>query len=182
MRHGMPKVDRNARVSAEEFGIWVRGYDAAGIDEGHRPPPTATAHADRCAFIVCSNLPRSLESAKTLGIQRVHVSDPEFREMEMPHAAWRFPRLSLMAWATFFRIVWMFGYSANAESFKAARGRARSCAERLIELAGDHGTVLFVGHGSLNWFIAKRLKAMGWSCATRPPRHYWEASVYQMSQ
>lgn len=179
MRHGKPQIDWNVSVTAEGFGAWVRQYDAAGLDPGHPPSPDAVEHANRCAFTVCSDLPRSLQSAQTLGIEQVHVSDAMFREVAMPYAAWRFPRLAPMAWMVLFRLAWGLGYAGKGESSKAAKARARRCAAHLVELAARHGTVLFVGHGGLNWLIAKQLKRMGWSCPGKSPRKYWECSVYR---
>jgi broad specificity phosphatase PhoE len=180
MRHGKPKIDKHLRLNAGEFGIWVEKYNAAGIDTEHPPPQDAIEQASQCAVAVCSHLPRSLESAKALGIERIGVHDALFREMEMPHVRWHFSRLSLPMWSVFFRLAWALGYSANVESFKAAKGRARRCTEHLADLASTHDSVLFVGHGTMNWFIAKCLKSMGWSCTEKPPRKYWEFSVYRI--
>ncbi len=180
MRHGKPKINHSLRLSAAEFGVWVENYNAAGIDTECQPPQGAIAQASQCAFTVCSNLERSFESAKLLGVERIGVTSPMFREVGMPNAVWRFPTLSLQAWLVFFRLAWLLGYSANAESFKSAKARARNCAEHLANLASTHGTVLFVGHGSLNWFVAKYLKRMGWLSTEKPPRKYWEYSVFHM--
>ena len=182
MRHGKPKIDMRLRLNAAEFGAWVEQYNAAGIDTECLPPQGAVAQAKQCAFTVCSNLPRSLESANALGVERIGNYSSMFREFDMPHAAWRFPNLSLQAWLVFFRLAWALGYSTNAESFKSAKARAHSCAEQLTDLASTHGTVLFVGHGSLNWFVTRYLKRMGWLSAERPPKKYWEHSVFYMQE
>lgn len=182
MRHGKPKIDTHLRLSAAEFGIWVEKYNTAGIDTDYPPPRQAIDQAGLCRFAVCSNLARSQESAVALGVERIGIESPMFREMDMPHAAWRFPRFSLSAWSVFFRLAWAFGYSGHGESFKAAKDRARRCAEHLANLSSTHGTVLFVGHGSLNWFIAKYLKRMGWLCSEKPPRRYWEFSVFSIQK
>lgn len=73
---------------------------------------------------------------------------------------------------------WVMGYSANGESISEGRERARLCAERLAEMAAEHGRVVFVGHGSLIWFIARRLKDAGWSGPKKSPRKYWDFGVY----
>lgn len=174
----MPNVDSDSQVTAADFGRWVERYNASGIHPDCRPPQLAVEQAGQCSFTVCSNLPRSLESAKLLGIKSIDLCDAEFREMDMPFANWRSPRIPVRIWSVFFRLIWALGYSANAESFKAAKERARHCANRLADLASTHGTVLFVGHGSLNWFIARCLKGMEWSCPRKPPRKYWEFGVY----
>lgn len=179
LRHGMPKIEKTLRMSAREFGLWVSAYNAAGIDNSSWPPPDAIQQANQCAVVVCSDLPRSLESAQALGVTDIHLCEPIFREMEMPYAKLAFPRLSPGLWSVLFRLAWLAGYSANAESFKEARKRARDCAKRLVELASRHGTVLLVGHGSLNWFIARYLAKWGWSAAGKPPRKYWQYGVYR---
>ncbi|MHA7683912.1 histidine phosphatase family protein [Cupriavidus sp. PET2-C1] len=182
MRHGKPQIDKKSKLNAAEFGVWVEKYNAAGIDTKYPPPQIAIEQADQCAFTVCSNLVRSLESARLLGVKRIGVCDSMFREMEMPHAAWHIPKLSLPLWSVFFRLAWAFGYSENVEPFKAARERAYRCAEHLVETASTHGAVLFVGHGSLNWFIARYLKKMGWLCSGKSPRKYWEHTVFHFRQ
>lgn len=178
LRHGLPMIDRDRRVNATDFGVWVSEYDAVGIDARHRPPQAAIEQARGCAFVVCSSLPRSLESARALGMENIGACEPLFREMGMPYANWRFPRLGLAVWSVLFRLMWAVGYSANAEPFKEARERARACAERLADLASLHGTVLLVGHGSLNWFIARYLKSMGWKGPRKSPRKHWDFAVY----
>lgn len=178
LRHGMPKVDKDRRLNAAEFGGWVSEYNAAGIDTDCRPPQPAIEQASKCNLVVCSNLPRSLESARALGIETIGICESAFREMDMPYANLQFPRLSLSVWSVLFRLMWVGGYSANAESFDAARERARNCAERLMVLASIHDSVLLVGHGSLNWFVARYLKSMGWTGPRKAPRKYWEFGVY----
>lgn len=180
MRHGKPRVDTHHRMNAAEFGVWVEQYNAAGIDTEWIPTQDAIAQASQCAFIVCSDLPRSLESANALGVEHIGSCSYMFREMDMPHAEWRFPTFPLPVWLVFFRIAWALGYSANAEPFKSAKARARSCAEQLANLASIHGTVLFVGHGSLNWFIARYLKRLGWLSADNSTNKYWEHSIFYM--
>jgi broad specificity phosphatase PhoE len=177
----MPKIDKDRLLNATEFGFWVSEYNAAGINVGCRPPQHAIEQVSRCAFVVCSSLPRSMESAKALGIESIDVCEAMFREMDMPHANRSFPRLSPAMWTVLFRLIWAVGYSANTESFKEARERARSCAQRLAELASVHGTVLLVGHGLLNWFIAWHLKKMGWSGPQKSPRNYWDFAMYRTS-
>jgi broad specificity phosphatase PhoE len=177
----MPQINKDQRLSAAEFGQWVSAYNNAGINAGCMPSQGAMEQARTCAFVVCSNLRRSSESAKALGLETIDACESTFREMDMPHAIWRFPRLSPGTWAVLFRLMWAAGYSANVESFSEARERARRCAERLAELASEHGKVLFVGHGSLNWFISRYLKSMGWTGPRKAPSGYWEFGVYRYS-
>lgn len=179
MRHGRPDVDRRLWLNAAQFGDWVNAYDVAGIDTAYPPAQAAIDQAAQCAVTVCSPLSRSRESAILLGAKRIAAADSLFREMEMPHAAWRFPRLALSLWLVFFRLAWLLGYSGGVESFKLAKGRAFACAERLATMAATDENVLFVGHGSLNWFIARHLKKMGWRSSDASPRRYWAFAIFE---
>ncbi|NMM25944.1 MAG: histidine phosphatase family protein [Glaciimonas sp.] len=179
LRHGMPEIDNERRLSAVEFGRWVLAYNEAGINVKCMPSQDAMEQAKKCAFVVCSNLPRSSESAKALGLKGIDACESMFRELDMPQGNWRFPRLSPAIWAVVFRLIWIVGYSKNAESFREAKKRAHSCAQRLTELASEHDKVLFVGHGLLNWFVSRQLKSMGWAGPQKAPRKYWEYGVYR---
>lgn len=179
LRHGRPRIDQYQRLTSAGFGQWVSAYNDAGLDAGNVPPQNAIKEAKNCAFVVCSNLRRSSESADALGVERIDVAEPVFREMDMPYVSGRCMRLSPGAWAVIFRLIWAVGYSANAESFREARERAHRCAERLAALASEHDRVLFVGHGSLNWFVCRYLRRMGWAGPRRAQRTYWEFSVYR---
>jgi len=71
------------------------------------------------------------------------------------------------------------GYSANGETIKEAKCRAERGAELLENLAKKQGSVLLVGHGFLNRFIAKRLISNGWKGPSTPGRKYWAYGVYE---
>lgn len=179
MRHGRPAVDGKRRLSAREYGDWLRDYDAAAIDQRHPPPRASQILAETCHFAVCSDLRRSRESLDLLGTDAPMVSERMFREMEMPYAQWRFPRFTIGFWSIFFRLIWVLGFASHAESFPSARKRAADCADRLIGLAEQHGDVLFVGHGSLNWFIARQLHRQAWRSNGRAPRRHWQTCVFE---
>ena len=178
MRHGRPVIDARQRLSARGFGTWVGHYNAATIDPASQPPAEAIAQARQAAYVLCSTLPRSLTSAAALGIESPHGRDAAFRELEIPNADWRFPVLPVGLWAVLFRLSWALGYHRHAESFAAARVRAATCTDTLSQLARAHGSVLFIGHGALNWFIARALRRAGWHSSAGAPRRYWQYAVF----
>lgn len=178
MRHGKPDIEKNICLSAKNFGAWVEQYNLAGLNVNDLPSRDAVELAAASGFVVCSDLPRSLESARVLGRRRIDLSSSLFREFDMPSSTWRFPVLPLSVWLVFFRCLWMFGYSPSVEPFKTAQARARQCATQLVNLASIHGTVLFVGHGSLNWFLAKHLREMGWLSPENPSKKYWGYNLF----
>ena len=79
-----------------------------------------------------------------------------------------------------FRSAWFLGFAAHTESIGSSSVRAGQAADRLIELAERHGSVLLLGHGIMNVLIAWQLRKRGW----RGPLHlllkdYWKPSIYR---
>ncbi len=66
LRHGKPTVTENGKLSAIEYTGYMRQYDDAGIDLAHQPPKEVAQLAENSPVILCSDLPRSIESAKDL--------------------------------------------------------------------------------------------------------------------
>lgn len=130
-------------------------------------------------FVVCSHLPRSIESAKALGFSDIHLQDSLFGEATIPHFSRSSLCLPVGVWVVVLRVLWFFGFSKNGESFKQAKSRARLAAEKLIALAQTHHDVLLVGHGFLNHFIAKELKKQGWQMSSKLGNGYWEYGVFK---
>ncbi len=56
--------------------------------------------------------------------------------------------------------------------------RARRATQELIRLAGKSETVLLVGHGLINHYIAKELLNLGWIGPEKAASGYWAFSVY----
>jgi broad specificity phosphatase PhoE len=178
MRHGRPAIESTKCLNAKDFGAWVERYEAAAIDPAYPPPATAIDQSRQAAYLMCSTLPRSLSSANALGVEAPDGHDAAFREMEMPSADWRYPVLPVAAWAVLFRLAWTLGYHRDTESFTAAKARADDCADVLARLAAAHGKVLFIGHGTLNWFIARALRRAGWRSPDKAPRHHWQSAIF----
>lgn len=181
LRHGKPAIVEINKVSSSRYGDWVAEYDQAGIDL-IMPPTRQALAAAGCDFVVCSHLPRSIESAQALAVERIDVSDVLFREFEMPFANIKTPRFSPARWSVFYRLMWLAGFSANAESLRQAKQRGLGCVEELLEYAKKHQRVLFVGHGALLWFICKQLLLRGWSGPKSSPRSYWGVNRYCYSE
>jgi len=179
IRHGKPEIDASEKLSAADFGRWVEKYDQVGINAEYKPTTEAFEIAQKCSFIVCSSLPRSIESANTLHINTPDLISDAFRECEMPYANWKYPTLSVTSWAVLFRILQFMGYSSNAESYKAIKKRSQECAHQLERRSQEHGSVLFVGHGALIWFLHKQLLRMGWTGPPKSAKQYWEFGIYQ---
>lgn len=178
LRHGKPEIETNKKISAAEYGEWVNEYNRASIDHKVLPARNVIEIARQSNFIVCSDLARSVDSATALGIASINIIDPLFREFDMPCLHWKFPKRSASFWSIFFRLLWIVGFSSNSESFGEAKQRATECLQRLTDYAAEHDTVLFVGHGSLLWYLSKLLRENGWHGPKFSPRKHWDYCVY----
>lgn len=162
-RHGRPLQDHRSGMGGREFDGWVAGLDQAPLDVTLAPPPSLVELAARARCIVTSTMRRSVESAALLAPGRPVLSEPLFVEAGMPAAAPGGVALRSHHWGVLSRIAWFLGWSRGTESWPEARQRAGRAAARLGELAGEHGSVLLVGHGMMNMAIQRALRADRWS-------------------
>ena len=179
LRHGRPTIPPLNKISASEFLEWVQAYNASGLCPSSKPTMEAMCRANACDAVVCSELRRSIESAKELNANNVVLSDSIFNEAGLPVANWRTLKLSPKIWAVTFRVLWLLGYSRNSESFKEAKTRASEAVRRLTEVAHEHERVLFVGHGVYNRMLANELRRSGWSGPKNPGSRHWSFGVYE---
>jgi broad specificity phosphatase PhoE len=177
LRHGKPSFELKGKVRGRDLGSVAKSYDLSGIEDA---PPEETLRAmQKAPFVVCSQLRRSVESAEALGFSQAEVRDPLFDETLIPTLARGVIPLPLGVWILVLRLMWMFGFSRNGESLLDARKRAKQAAARLVEFAEEHGDVLLVGHGFINYFIAKELRKSGWLGPSRPGNGYWGYACYE---
>ncbi|MEI8574055.1 hypothetical protein U737_12715 [Methylomonas sp. LW13] len=177
IRHGKPAFELKGKVKARDIGEIVSCYDLSGIAD--EPPEHAKQRASACHIAVCSDFIRSLESAKALGFADVLLSDPVFREIAVPHFKQGGLTMSVGAWGLLLRCLSTMGFSRNGESLAMAKQRAQVAASLLIDLAHEHQSVLLVGHGFVNYFIAQALLARNWVGPAKPGGGYWEYGVYR---
>ncbi|WP_415878220.1 histidine phosphatase family protein [Methylomonas sp. TEB] len=177
IRHGKPTFELKGKAKAREIGEIIRNYDLSGIAD--EAPENAKQRASACHVAVCSDFIRSLESARALGFADVLLSDPVFREIATPHFKQGSLTMSVNAWGILLRCMSVIGFSRNGESLSMAKRRAQVAASVLIDMAHEHQSVLLVGHGFVNYFIAQELLARNWVGPTKPGGGYWEYGVYR---
>ncbi|WP_368185275.1 histidine phosphatase family protein [Aestuariibius sp. HNIBRBA575] len=167
-RHGEVEFDKWAWSSASSLRALVEHYDSQQIIL----PPTTPPPANHFEVVVCSCLPRSISSAKTL-FQRYDRSDELFREAELPNLPplpLKLPAIILFVIA---RMMWRCGAEENCESYAAFKGRAKDAARELVGIAETNTNVAFVGHGLINFFIAQELLQLGFEGPKAPIREHW---------
>ena len=180
IRHGQPVLELTGQVRSREISKFVRNYNLSGITG--EPPYESKQIALKCNVAVCSDLTRSIESAKALGFSRVHLSDPVFREVAIPHFNKGSLTMSVNTWGVLLRGMSVFGFSKNGESLSMAKKRAKIAASALIDMAHSHKSAMLVGHGFINYFIAKELLSRNWSGPSKPGGSYWEYGVYTFAK
>lgn len=181
LRHGKSSYlqeNRKNRITSLQFKEWVQQYNMSSLLSSSLPNDDALNYANQCGAIISSSLQRSIDSAKILNKEKFIISDALFVEAGLPSAEWNFIKLYPDIWALFFRVLWLFGYSKNSESFKEAKVRANIAADRLILLAEEHQSILFAGHGVFNRLLVKELRNRGWFGSKNPGSKYWSIDVY----
>jgi len=58
----------------------------------------------------------------------------------------------------------LVGMGKGSSSLKASKSRAVQAANELIALAQNEKNVTLMGHGGMNWLIAKVLEKKNWHC------------------
>lgn len=168
------------KLSAGELKSLITAFNTSGLNELKMPTSEALCLAKSCKAVACSDLPRSIESAKALGVQTIDLIDPVFREAALPHPDWRYPKLTLFTWLFLFRALWFLGFSNhNGEPILSAKNRAAKAGLRLRQMAEAHGSVMLIGHGIINQLIAKILRTNGWRGPKRPGNKYWGFGIYE---
>jgi broad specificity phosphatase PhoE len=179
IRHGKPTIPSLDKLTASAFAQWVDEYNAAGLSPSSTPTESTRVCTQHCSAIVCSALPRSIESAKALNAEKIVMSDALFNEAGLPTANWQRIKLSPLIWAVFFRVLWLFGYAKDTESFKETKARAIKATKRLTALVHQHEKVVFVGHGVFNRLLANELRKQGWTGAKHPGTKHWSTDRYK---
>lgn len=175
MRHGEPVMSASRWLAPCDMGQWTARYDAAQV-HASAIPARSIATASTACVIFASTLPRARSSASALGHAAPRV-DALFREAALPYPLWHFPRLPPAAWVALFRLAWLCGYARGAESLATVRLRAKAASAQLIACAAE-GPVLLVGHGVMNFLIARELRAAGWRATGRHGSGYWGTASY----
>jgi broad specificity phosphatase PhoE len=177
IRHGKPEFEIKGTAQARDIKHIIRRYDESGIIGS--PPVEAKNLASSCDAILCSDLRRSLHSAQVLGVTDIYMSDAIFREVAIPHFRKGAIILPVSTWGVILRIMSAFGFSHNGESLSIAKARAKQAAAQLMKIAHNHKNTMLIGHGFINYFIAKELLSQNWVGPSKPGSDYWGYGVYR---
>lgn len=175
IRHGKSLLTDNDKVTIKEFTTWVDKYDYNGVFEETSYPSEALKKIAAANIVITSDLKRSIESARLLKPASKIISDPLFRETELPSIQSTLfdVRIKPSNWAILLRLLWFGGYSTGCESLSQAKYRAIMAAQQLIDYAREYQSVVLVGHGFFNMLITKELKKKGWIGKSSTSAKHW---------
>lgn len=180
VRHGRPNHGGAAWSTPAGMKNWVEGYNAASV-VACECPNALMQLASASELVVCSSLLRCVESRAHLDCDCRAQPDPLFAEAHLPYPDWPFPLLPSRFWRITFRTAWFVGFSSHTEPVSESRQRASAAADRLVELAYTHGSVLLMGHKIMNALIARELRRRGWRGPSLPLLSgYWHPSRYRL--
>lgn len=178
IRHGPSEIKNNGLIKVKDFSNWIQLYDESGVFKGSIPPIDAMKAIKDCNAVYTSNLKRSIQSAKILGLDNIVESSPVFRECDIPKCGSGSIRIPTSTLTLFYRVLWLLGYGKNCESKYDAKLRAKVAAKKLISSARNKGFTVFVGHGFINRYISSILREEGWNGPINPGRNNWGFGTY----
>ena len=178
LRHGKPDIELKGNLNASKFKQLAVEYSQSGIQD---IPSEQLKKCFDYHYVVCSDLTRSTESAEKLNLKNIHVSDALYRETDIPHFDKSFFSLPVIVWLILLRVMWVFGFSKNGESFSQAKIRSKQAAEKLILLAQENEKIVVVGHGLVNYLMGKQLRKNVWQASQRRGKSYCGLSKYKKS-
>jgi broad specificity phosphatase PhoE len=180
-RHGRPELPRHVErtIRGRDIGRWYRGYDGLGIVADAGPPAALRDVAAAAGCVVASDARRALESAARVAAPTTGVRiEPVLREVGFPESIATPVRLPPDVVVLIARALQML--RRCDEPVPATRARAAAAADTLSRLADAHRTVLVIGHGWFNRFVARELRRRGWRGPRWLPTGYWSMATYEL--
>ncbi|MEE9337238.1 MAG: hypothetical protein V3U87_04095 [Methylococcaceae bacterium] len=184
LRHGNPELSAWDKIHASEMPEWIAAYNSTGVERDISQSCQEMVNEFEHKFIVCSHLNRSIHSAQMIGYSSPDLVDSIFCEAELPVIPIPMIKLTPHGWSMVFRVFWFVGVSKKVESLSSFKSRVSLATEKLVHQAIIHDSVLFIGHGIINRFLAKELILKGWIGKETPNDNkywgykYWEYTTY----
>jgi len=177
IRHGEPDLNKKGWRNREEAIQFMQEYDSAIVFSFSKKPINPESVSIDTIFH--STLPRAKNTAqRAFADSKKLAGSTDFIEFERKAMKWPNMKMPTKFWTTGSRILWLMGLNdKNIESFREAKGRAKSNAEILTLKARQDGMVILVAHGLHNKYVKKYLKKLGWKLAHNSGNGYLSVKV-----
>jgi broad specificity phosphatase PhoE len=162
IRHGRVDAEFDTPLKAEEMPRWIDDYNRAPLHPESRPSEALKRRIARTGLLLVSSLPRTADSARRLGREPDRF-EPLLDEAEVAELPIPLLRLRPWSWLKVARVMMTLGYrDRRGVSLAKSRRRAREAATMLEGFFETRESVAVVGHGGMNWLIARQLRRRGW--------------------
>jgi hypothetical protein len=181
VRHGLPALSRDVRLSAAEYREFWAKYEVGGLIPDQVPPEDLPPLAARAKSLFASTRRRSIESMQLVAPGRSFVQEPLLIEAPLPPPSLpSFVRLDPRTWGFISRSLWWFLNICppGLENRPQAEARAALVADRLVA-AAESGEVVVVAHGFFNAVIGRELKKRGWKRTAAMRMLHWNSRRYE---
>ncbi len=178
LRHGEVNIVQDKKIDAKEFREWVEKYNRQDIKKVFLKRSEIEKIMKSTDLIISSKLHRSIDSIKTFD-KDIFCSDSLFDEVHIPCPTWKYIKLKPKSWLFILRVLWLFGYSKNCESYNKAKLRAKLATEKLINIYNNDKSVLLCGHGIMNRLIKKELLSKGFKILKNTKNTNWDYDILE---
>lgn len=180
IRHGKPAIARPGWISSSDLSQFISHYQSARIASDSFPPENVKALVQTTKIILTSDLPRAMHSAQIFEPAISPISNPIFREIEFLLEFRLNLRLPFHVWIFLDTLLLSLGYSQYSQSQADNKKRIRKATELLEQKSHKTGSVVLIGHGITNLFIARELKKRGWRGPRMPKMEHWGCTTYYL--
>ncbi len=180
VRHARSAHVHTGWIDATGFEAWREAYEAAGIREDERVPGHLSQLARRADWLIASDAPRAIATARLLAPGREITVSPLLRELDLESPNLGGLRLPLTAWAFAVGGRILLQTLRRQDPSAAEAARVHSAAAWLEDLAARHSLVVAVTHGAFRRQLSARLLQTGWQAeAGRRSVRHWSAWLFR---
>lgn len=174
IRHGQPTLDKNVRLTSEQFADWLHAYNTCHINENNKPPQSLTQKI-ASHYVVSSDMPRAIKSATLCAGKQPDLIIKSLKEVSIPQ--WSLPLIAnAYAWIIINGLMWALGLHGHVESVWLSRKRGKKATKKLLNVAQEKQNIAVFGHIIMNYYIAFQLVRHGWR-ASFTGKKFWSSLV-----
>lgn len=180
IRHGKPTITPQGWIGGHDLPQAINRIQSAKIASDSFPTGDVQVLVQSAKLVFTSDIPRTMHSAQILEPTIPPVSDPIFREVDFWLECPINIRLPFHIWLFLDRLLLSLGCSSHAQSQAHIKKRVKRAAELLEQQSYEASSVVLVGHGITNLFIARELKKRGWCGPRIPKMEHWGCTSYSL--
>ncbi|NQY21133.1 MAG: hypothetical protein HRT40_07475 [Campylobacteraceae bacterium] len=176
LRHAEVLIDLNKKIYANKFNIFLDEYKTAEISNILINKKEIISLIKQSDIIISSEEKRAKDSYSLYSKSSI-FSNNIYNEAQLPTISLKLIKLKTKYWLYIFRVLWLFSFSKNCESFKDTKIRAKKAANELINLNAKNKSVLLFSHGIINKLIKKDLIKQNYKVEKHSSSSNWDYDI-----